>query len=345
MSSRGNARFRLVDARITADTKNQQAQRLTLHNHYRFGNQQIRSDIPLAALPRCTNRPSGEPNVIHITQSASTSMPRVSRWLHRWTDGGNTTLSVARSEHGYLLRFPRLCDFHLDPDSNSIHVQRRAGMEDHTLEHLLVDQALPRLLAHQGELIAHASALVVEGRTVLFLGPSGAGKSTLAALMQRAGHQVLSDDCTLLQLPSGDSVTALSTYPSLRLLPDSLEHIIQANTVTTAMASYSDKRRVHVPDIVASPTRVHAMYVLDATPSHPDPVIKARRPSAACLDLIRHSFQLDVTDRARTASLLAHCGELARRVPAFSLSYMHAFEGTHTLVETVGKHVKALPAH
>lgn len=315
---------------------------MALNTPYRFGNHIIRSDIPLTALPAIADG-ADTSEVVRITQSAAKSMPRIRRWLHRWTDEGNTTLSVARRDDGYLLRFPRLCDFHLDPGAGAIHVMRRAGIEDHTLEHLLVDQALPRLLAHQGKLIAHASALVVHGRTALFLGSSGAGKSTLAALMQRAGHQILSDDCTLLRL-QGSAVTALPTYPSLRLFPDSLEHAVPTGTPSTAMARYSDKRRVHVHDAGEIPQQVHAMYLLDGNSSRSALSIEARRPAAACLDLIRHSFQLDVTNRKRSAALLPYCGEVARKVPAFTLSYMHAFEEAHSLVNALGKHIQALPA-
>lgn len=282
--------------------------------------------------------------MIGISQSAVDAMPRISRWLHRWVDEGVTTLSVARRDGGYLLRFPRLCDLHLDPDAGGIHVMRRAGIEDNTLEHLLVDQALPRLLAHQGELIAHASALIVHGRAVLFLGTSGAGKSTLAALMQRAGHQILSDDCTLLRLHGG-TVTALATYPSLRLLPDSLQHAVREGTHSTVMTRYSDKRRVHVDGACDAPEPVHAIYVLDGPSSDSTTSIEARRPATACLDLIRHSFQLDVTDQGRTKALLARCSEVTRHVPAFRLSHAHAFEQSDALIAKLCNHIDTLPAH
>ena len=319
------------------------ADRLPLNTHYRFGNRRVRSDIPLAALPTIPDLGDGATD-IRIIQSAAHSLPRIRRWLHRWSNEGVTTLSMLRRDEGYLLRFPRLCDIHLHPAAGTVHVMRGERMEDHTLEHLLVDQVLPRMLAHQGELIAHASALVVHGRTVLFLGSSGAGKSTLAALMQRAGHQVLSDDCTLL-LRQGDAVMALPTYPSLRLFPDSLEHAVPSGTASSAMARYSEKRRVHMDRVAARSWRVHAMYLLAGPASDSAQSIKTRRPSSACLDLIRHSFQLDVTDRSRTRELLAYCGDVARKVPAFTLNYPHDFEQSRALVEGLGTHIDTLRTH
>ncbi len=50
-----------------------------------------------------------------------------------------------------------------------------------TLQHLLFDQILPRLIAHAGRLVLHASAVGASAGAILFLGGTGQGKSTLAA--------------------------------------------------------------------------------------------------------------------------------------------------------------------
>jgi hypothetical protein len=55
-----------------------------------------------------------------------------------------------------------------------------------------------RLLARRAALL-HAAGLVIDGRRAfLLVGPAGAGKSTFAALGERAGARVLSDDLVLV---------------------------------------------------------------------------------------------------------------------------------------------------
>jgi len=112
-------------------------------------------------------------------------------WLHEWKESDNTvTLSIAVHQTGFLLRIPEFCDFILDTTQRSVQVLPHDMLDEHTIEHLLVDQVLPRLLAHEGQLLLHACAVNVDGRTVLFLGKSGWGKSTIAALFHHAGYRL-----------------------------------------------------------------------------------------------------------------------------------------------------------
>ena len=50
------------------------------------------------------------------------------------------------------------------------------------------------MLQHRGYLVLHGSAVLVNGRAVVFSGDSGAGKSTLAASMVHHGYQLITDD-------------------------------------------------------------------------------------------------------------------------------------------------------
>jgi len=51
---------------------------------------------------------------------------------------------------------------------------------------------------HGGEVV-HASAAVVDGKAIAFSGVAGSGKSTLALSLAQAGHNIISDDCVLVQ--------------------------------------------------------------------------------------------------------------------------------------------------
>jgi hypothetical protein len=210
---------------------------------------------------------------------------------------------------------------------------------------LLVDQVLPRFLAHRGQLLVHASAVTMAGHNALFLGPSGWGKSTLAGLLRDHGHSVHSDDCVQLRLANG-RFHALPTYPSLRLYQDSLDALFPGTTPTSPVASYTEKRRVALdhPAFDAAGVPVHALYVLnDPANASECARIESLRPSQACQALIAHSFRLDLADRDGNAAHFARCADLANGVPAFGLDYPRDYTHSAALVEAIARHLASLP--
>ncbi len=269
------------------------------------------------------------------------------QWSHHWRDGQEVVLSLARQGSDYWLRVPDRADFLLQLEPCRVLVSREGSSLDvATLEHLLLDQVLPRLLAQQGKLVIHASALAVAARAVLFLGPSGWGKSTLAGLLQRRGHTVLSDDCVQLNL-HGRRFNAIPTYPSLRLYPDSLDAVFPDLTESTPVADYSEKRRVPVAPAsgAGSGVPVDALYLL-GDPAEADSTIRITplRPAEICMALIKHSFRLDLSDRAASAKQLERCSEIARNVPAFRLDYPRDYATHDDLARALAQHLATLSA-
>jgi len=234
--------------------------------------------------------------------------PRAVRaWRHQWQDDAKrTVISLARTRSGYLLRFPRQCDFAISGDAGRIEARPHRRLAPEFLEHLLTDQVLPRCLAQQGELVVHAAGIALGPDIALFVGESGRGKSTLAGLFFRTGRAILSDDCLMLR-PTPEAVRAIPTYPSLRLQPDSVEALFPGDTAPAPLASYSDKPRFSIPDVSrqAAGGRVAAMYFLgDADAGRADVRIAPMARATACIQLMEQCFQLDILDRDAVQRLL-----------------------------------------
>lgn len=192
-----------------------------------------------------------------------------------------------------------------------------------TLDHFLTDQVLPRVLAHEGNLVVHAGACRCDDRAFIVMGESGRGKSTLVASLDRAGFPLLGDDALVVQwerhLPLVKAV-----YPSLRLLPDSLDALFSEPPETTQVAHYSPKQRISVPvesDLDVEPLPIAAMFSLSLPSLNQDILIRTMSPAETCIALITNSFALDPTDKALGRKKLEDASRLANAVPSFELTY------------------------
>lgn len=304
---------------------------------YRFGDEHLASALPLPSLETVD---SSENRIPGLTLSAGPVLCTDLRWVHHWRlPDASIALSLAWIDGEPLLRVPGLCDFLLNRAARELRISPLAPLEPETIEHLLLDQVLPRWLALDGRFVLHAALADLDGG-ILLLGDSGAGKSTLSASLHAAGNEVLSDDAVLLSLGAA-GVTALATYPSIRLAPDALAGTLGPSApATRPMAAYSDKLRVALGVRLADVARpLRAIYVL-AHSSISDEEVRIAPMSApsACIELLRQSFVVDLRDRARMSGLLAFHAALASRVPCFSLGYPRRYDALPGVIARLRAH-------
>lgn len=243
-----------------------------------------------------------------------------------WTDDDGLTLSRCGPERTpqLQLQFWDEAVALIDPRQKTVRMHALSpDSTPATLEHLLHDQVLPRLLAHEGQLVVHAGAVELEGRLALFLGESGLGKSTLVASLYQAGASLLGDDALLVSTDHG-SFYGQSLYRGLRLLPDSLLSLFPTQTETRPMAHYSSKQRltIAVPENQnTSPQQLGALFFLQSPAIDQEITLRRMSPAESCIALIRNSFSLDPTDSLLARGKLQQASALANQVPAFALSY------------------------
>lgn len=191
-----------------------------------------------------------------------------------------------------------------------------SDLPPHTLDHLYHDHVLPRVIAHQGDLVLHAGGLVIGSRAIAITAETGRGKSTLTASLHAAGHPILGDDALIVSRDDGTHQVR-AVYPSLRLNPDSAAHLFPGEA-GRPMAHYSPKR--HLPTgATAERAALAALFVL----GEPADEIRARRlaPAEATMTIIANSFALDPTDKTRAREKMAKAAALAAAVPAWELCY------------------------
>lgn len=107
---------------------------------------------------------------------------------------------------------------------NQIVIDPADGIDLESLRLFLTGSAFGALLQQRNHLVLHASAIVVQGKAILFLGHSGAGKSTLAAAFQRRGYAVASDDVCAIRFDD-QGACLLPGFPRLRLWGDACQKL------------------------------------------------------------------------------------------------------------------------
>jgi hypothetical protein len=171
----------------------------------------------LSPLPKAPVPPA--PDVRLSLLGTHPGEPPEGDWLHHWPGvGGDPDLSLARTDRGFLLRFPGYADFLVARDLSLLEAWPTPETNAATLRRLLLDQVLPRLVAHRESLVLHAGAVSIDGRAVAFFGDTGGGKSTLAGSFHAAGYPLLTDDSLVITVEGG-APRARPTYPGLRLSP------------------------------------------------------------------------------------------------------------------------------
>lgn len=264
--------------------------------------------------------------------------------FHRWTfaDGTEWT-SFHRLGSGYLLRFPQLADFEVSSDGRDIRGWPAMGVKPTTVHHLYLNQVLPLALSRQGKLVLHASAVDVGGGCVAFMGASGRGKSTLAASFATAGTRFLTDDGLQLEW-RGRQLIGLASHPSIRLWEDSQNALVGQTLALGPAVEYTTKARILADAGFAfcpDPQPLKAIYLLgDGTA--PAVNIEPANPVTALLDLVRHSFLLDIDEQKMLASHFDDISRIANLPLHYHLDYPRRYEDLALVRQAILQHNSAV---
>ncbi|MEO5578209.1 MAG: hypothetical protein ABIR25_04045 [Sphingomicrobium sp.] len=244
---------------------------------------------------------------------------------------------------GYRLKFGSELVVDVHPDGRII-TSPSPGLSEITIDHFLADQVHPRLIAHAGSLVVHAGGVRVGERALLVMGQSGRGKSTLTASFDLAGMPLLGDDAMVISMV-GDQQAVRAVYPSLRLLPDSIDALMRGTATAGPVAYYTSKERIDVAKdggVAEAPIPISAMFSI-APPNGNEPIVLRRlTPVDACMALVESSFALDPSDTARARDRMEQASALARRVPAFEITYPRDYSRLPEVRQAILDQVAAL---
>lgn len=174
-----------------------------------------------------------------------------------------------------------------------------------------VVRALVRHL--QGKLTLHGSAVALGGRAVVCVGPSGAGKSTLAALLVRAGGELLADDMTSLEVPRDPAAPVLvaPSEETFSLDDASVEAVALPESDSADVVNWEGKWLVPAARVAPAPRPLAA--ILSLSFGGQEPSVHALRGLEVLAALVPCVPRFPTDDRARHEVELAQLEALARR--------------------------------
>ena len=297
------------------------------------------SDLALDSISALPGAPSYQ-LVFHTIEEINAN----EQLIHEWhTRSGELTLSAHLIEqphhYRYRLFFPDGAHFYITADLAEIACAPLVDTTTDTIEHLLLDQVLPRVMAHRGNLVLHGSCVQLpDGKVIGFLGETGSGKSTLAAAFHQAGARLLTDDCFMLKI--ADEPSVLPGYPGLRLWPD-IADALYNSARQQQMAHYSDKKRIQLQTETShDDLKLAALYLIDL-PDDTDAVVEAGvydLASAAerSIALISASYSLNIQDQQFLETSLSQVNQIvATGLPIRRLTFPREFEQLPHLIETI----------
>lgn len=241
---------------------------------------------------------------------------------------------------GFLIRFPGLADFEVSHDGESVMGWTAPGVTSETLENLYLNQVHPLALSRQGKLVLHASAVALSGFAVAFVGRSGMGKSTLAASFATSGYPFLADDGLDLDWRDGTPFVTAS-HPSIRLWEDSRSMLADGAYGLAPAISYTTKSRLLAgPDLVHADhdMPLHSIFILGDEVDEA-PTIQAMTAGSAVLEILRHSFLLDVSEKEGLAQHFEEITRLATGRGIHRLCYPRNYERLPQVRDAIISHV------
>lgn len=248
---------------------------------------------------------------------------------HTWTVANEPDwCRFYRVDNDYLLRFPDLADFKIDFESSTVGCWPAPNVLGATINQLYLNQVVPLVQSRKSKLVFHGGAVVVEDSAIAFVGASGRGKSTLTASFSVNGYPFLTDDGLLIKQNEGQYFVAPS-HASVRLWDDSQMAVLGAEAKSEDPLDYTPKLRfpannnmVHHQNLC----KLHKIYFLGDPDSRSQLVNKEIKftklsPQRALVELIKHSFLLDIADKKMLTAHFHELSKLSTSAIFFQLDY------------------------
>jgi hypothetical protein len=243
----------------------------------------------------------------------------------------------------YLLRLLNIANYYA-ANGISITVEPTPGIDDKSIRLFLLSSVMAAILHQRGTIALHASAIEHGGGVILFCGKSGAGKSTTATMLHQKGYKVFSDDVCVLKA-EGDLVTAIPSYPMMKLWEDSfakagIPMVEEAQKIRPELAKYG---RFFHDDFDIQPRAVKKIFLLDTDRASKEVSISSLRAVDAFKELQANTYRPAQTVAMKKRDI--HFAIVSKLTAAAKVYKVTRPESTDTLAQVIDLITQALNGH
>jgi len=148
-------------------------------------------------------------------------------------------------------------------NGNEIWIEPASAARDEDVNAFLISSAFAALLQQRRILTLHASAIMADHGSILFVGKSGVGKSTTLAALSDRGYEMVTDDIAAIAVADDGTAEIIPSFPATRLRGDALAKLGKSKADYLRLRSKVEKYIVPVHDFDAAPKPVHRVFLLD----------------------------------------------------------------------------------
>jgi len=217
------------------------------------------------------------------------------------------------------------------------------GVEECLLRLPLLGTVLAVLLHQRGYLVLHASAVAVNGESIIFLGNKGWGKSTMAATLYGRGHELLADDVVAVDVGDSGRPMVMPGFPQFKLYPEALMASLgdDFEALPELADGYEKRGRPASDRFAQQPLPLRSVYGLG---SGPVSTLKALESQSALLLLITNSYMArfgkQLLHGEEAATHLRQCASVVRQVSVYRLERPCALSLLPAVAQLVEEHLQ-----
>jgi hypothetical protein len=236
------------------------------------------------------------------------------------------------------LRWSGLFEFLISRDGRSIRYNPLEHASAESFNTYLLGHVLSFSLLAFGEEPLHGTAIVADGKAIGFLGDCAAGKSTLGAAFISRGLKLLTDD-VLVPAETEPGYEVHPGIPRIKLFPSVARGLLgRADGQRLNNGTLKQVLPLEAHQYCARKTPLAALYVLaDERPDGNAITIEPLSTGTALLEVIGHTFNTIVTDRARLANQFTLASRLVSRVPIKRLGFARGLSRLPAVCDAVLK--------
>jgi hypothetical protein len=164
------------------------------------------------------------------------------------------------TENDFLFKSKNSGKF-LVKNSNKIIFEKYDNSTYEDIKALLLSVVLGIILHKKEKFPLHASAILYNGKAILFSGQCGAGKSTIATAFIKHGAGLISDDITVID-PSCDNFFAIPSFSQIKLWPDSIQALGFNPANFERFRPKIEKRKLIIENAQKERHEIRAIYFL-----------------------------------------------------------------------------------